>query len=87
MPTAKYMAPQDAELAAEVYRTAFEATSTFEGSLGAALAYLLGSILTGQRMGLFPKQDPSHAEALAILQEIFCSSHRVWYFIEIDETP
>ncbi len=74
-------------LAAEVYQTFVDGTSTFEElGLGASIAYLLGAILKDDRVEFWGGNGYYEA-VLRLMDELFPKSHEVWQYVIRKEGP
>lgn len=66
-----------------VYEAAFEETESFElDSVGADLAYLMGTIAKAHPLGFAARRD---SQLMDILEETFPDDHVVWTFIHMTD--
>jgi hypothetical protein len=69
-----------AALALEVYNAMLEETDTFEGEIGADIAYFMGEVLKGDK---FQAWLGSNDEFARLLVRSFGPDHRVWGHVEL----
>ncbi len=74
--------PENAQLAYDVYHALYDYTESFE-EIGCHVAYLIGSLLSGDRLCLFAPLDESEAAFVEVMEGAFEPEHAVWQQIEI----
>lgn len=75
-----------AELAARVYKEAFDGSETFEGEFGTQLAYLFGAILHGTTIVL-DMENPEKNGVWQFFKRLFSDDHPVWGYITLENQP
>lgn len=69
-----------AQIATDTYRGCVENTEIFGPSIGLPLAYLLGSILTNEKVGI-----PEQGKLYKLLKQVFPETHGVWNHVVIQD--
>lgn len=70
-----------AQIATDTYRRCFENTEIFGPSIGLPLAYLLGSILTNEKILL-----PEQGQLYKLLKQVFPETHGVWNHVLVKDS-